>query len=104
VKMEEVKSRGIVGYVKQEPPSWREVLKQLIKADEHEPSHDVRDMVLRHYKVSGGSLDIWNSSNQRRMAEAITLTEDEIELRTDCKNRRTCLLTLAKVRRRLEVP
>lgn len=85
------------------PLTYRELLKAIGTADEQEPLHDVRQCVLQSFKAAGGDYNRWNKTDWRLMADVLTKMEDNIELRRASENRSSGLLTLKKVRRRLEV-
>lgn len=59
-----------------------------------------RRAVLDRFKTAGGDLDRWGRRDVEAMADAITRTEDELELRCSTSPARAKLRTL---RRALEV-
>lgn len=58
-----------------------------------------RGMVLARFRAAGGDLDRWSRHDETTMAEAITRTEDEIELGPPSPR---ALANLRAVRRMLE--
>ena len=44
-----------------------------------------RPEVMRRFKTAGGLLDRWHIADQWAMADAISCTEDSVELRVDGK-------------------
>lgn len=82
--------------------TYNQVIVFLGRADEYEPEHDIRQMVLDVFRGKRGNPNEWTYSNIRKMSESITHVEDIVELRRDCGNRRDARLTLRAVRRTLE--
>jgi hypothetical protein len=61
----------------------------------------VRQAVMARFKARGGDLSRWARRDREAMADALTYTEDEEELRQKC-HMTPVRLALREVRRRLE--
>lgn len=70
---------------------------------------EARDAVLERFAVSGGDRERWARRDREMMAEALTRTEDELEMRSPgpvdsgAGKNQGCRRALRAVRRRLEV-